>query len=67
MARNGALLIFAAGVVLSLIWSHPFIEAITTLAEYKEFITEDHLLSGGVVFSVVLLYFGMFKFCQEVS
>ena len=58
MARNGALLIFAVGVVLSLIWNHPFIEAITTLAEYKELITEDHLLSGGVVFSVVLIFFG---------
>jgi len=50
--------IFGVGLLLSLIWNHPFIESITTLSTYKQLITEDHLLSGGVVFSIVLVFFG---------
>lgn len=57
--------IFAVGLVLSLVWNHPFIKAITTLAKYKQLITEDHLLSGGVVFAIVLIFFGK-RFCLSM-
>lgn len=59
-ARIGSLTIFTAGLVLSFIWSHPFIDAITNLSTYKDIATEDHLLSGGVVFSLVLILFGQY-------
>ncbi|XP_067935108.1 proton-coupled zinc antiporter SLC30A5-like [Watersipora subatra] len=55
VAKTGSLTIFAAGLLLSLVWSHPFVEALTTLTKYKEMITEDHLLSGGVIFSIILM------------
>lgn len=55
VARNGAVAIFCAALVFSLIWSHPFIEKLASLSRE---VTEDHLLSGGVIFSFVLMLFG---------
>ena len=34
----------------------------TTMKHLKEIIREDHLLSGGVIFSLVLFIFGMFLY-----
>jgi len=59
VARQGSVTIFTAALLFSFVWSHPFIETLTgSLNAYKELMTEDHLLSGGVVFSLVLFYFG---------
>ncbi|XP_059155372.1 proton-coupled zinc antiporter SLC30A5-like isoform X2 [Physella acuta] len=43
---------FSAAIVLSLTWTHPYITRVTTLHKLDDIITEDHVLSGGVIFSV---------------
>lgn len=57
VARNGAMAIFSTALVFSFIWRHPFIETLLNLS--REVIAEDHLLSGGVVFSFVLIFLGL--------
>lgn len=53
--RLGSMAVFVSGLLLSMSWSHPFIASMTSSA-----ITEDHMLSGGVIFSFVLFMFGQF-------
>ncbi|ELT96504.1 hypothetical protein CAPTEDRAFT_20619 [Capitella teleta] len=51
--RLGSSAIFLSGLFLTFFWSHPFIAQITNAAV----ITNDHILSGGVIFSFVLFLF----------
>ncbi|CAL1532421.1 unnamed protein product [Lymnaea stagnalis] len=44
---------FSAAIILSLTWTHPYVTRVTTLHKLEDIITEDHVLSGGVVFSVL--------------
>lgn len=48
-ALYGACAIFSSALFLALTWNHPLVTKITRI---KEIITEDHVLSGGVVFSL---------------
>ncbi|ESP05676.1 hypothetical protein LOTGIDRAFT_103228 [Lottia gigantea] len=57
-ALYGSIFMFISAVLLSLTWNHPYIAQITTMSKLREIITEDHVLSGGVVFSVIIFLFG---------
>lgn len=50
-AVYGAYAIFFSALFLALTWNHPLVSKITTI---KEIITEDHVLSGGVIFSLAV-------------
>ncbi|XP_063433767.1 proton-coupled zinc antiporter SLC30A5-like [Mytilus trossulus] len=50
-AVYGAYAIFLSALFLALTWNHPLVSKITTI---KEIITNDHVLSGGVVFSLAV-------------
>lgn len=51
-AELGTYAIFLSALFLSLTWNHPYTAKITTLHKMKDIITEDHVLSWGVVFSL---------------
>ena len=57
-ARFGSMATFTVAVFLSFIWDHPFIGHVTNLRALRVIVVEDHLLSGGAVFSFVLFMFG---------
>ncbi|VDH98753.1 solute carrier family 30 (zinc transporter), member 5/7 [Mytilus galloprovincialis] len=50
-AVYGAYAIFLSALFFALTWNHPLVSKITTI---KEIITNDHVLSGGVVFSLAV-------------
>ncbi|XP_062597786.1 proton-coupled zinc antiporter SLC30A5-like isoform X2 [Saccostrea cucullata] len=50
-AVYGTYAIFISALLLGVTWNHPMVSWITTVT--KEIITEDHVLSGGVVFSLM--------------
>ncbi|KAK3097668.1 hypothetical protein FSP39_011932 [Pinctada imbricata] len=52
-ALYGACAIFLSALFLGLTWNHPLTSKITTMHKLKEIITEDHVLSGGVIFSLM--------------
>ncbi|XP_050401353.1 proton-coupled zinc antiporter SLC30A5 [Patella vulgata] len=56
-ALYGSIIMFISAVFLSTTWNHPYVAHITTMHKLKEIITEDHVLSGGVVFSVIVFMF----------
>ncbi|CAG5135470.1 unnamed protein product [Candidula unifasciata] len=47
------LAIFSAALFLSVTWTHPYVTRLTTLHTLNTIVTEDHVLSGGVIFSAV--------------
>lgn len=49
----GAYSIFLSALFLSLTWNHPLISTITPIKDIKE----DHIVSGGVVFSLAVFLF----------
>lgn len=51
-AKYGAYAIVTSALFLGLSWNHPLMTQITTMNKLQEIITEDHVLSGGVIFSV---------------
>ena len=64
--RYGAMAVFVAGLFLSSVWTHPFVENITALSNLKVVTAEDHVLSGGVIFSLVLMLFGKSKLTMRI-
>lgn len=48
----GAYAIFFSALLLSVSWNHPYMASITTMNKLSEIITEDHILSAGVLFSL---------------
>ncbi len=58
-ARVGSMATFTAALILSCFWNHPFVH----FTDYKNINDiEDHMLSGGVIFSFVLFMFGMCRY-----
>ncbi|XP_041371016.1 zinc transporter 5-like isoform X2 [Gigantopelta aegis] len=57
VALVGTLTMLTGAVFLSATWNHPLMAQVTTLHKMKDIITEDHVLSGGVVFSVIIMMF----------
>jgi zinc transporter 5/7 len=57
-SRFGAMATFISAMVISIIWTHPFVSQLKSLSDLRDSIAEDHVLSGGVVFSFVLFMFG---------
>lgn len=50
-AVYGTYAIFISALLLGVTWNHPMVSWITTVT--KDIITEDHVLSGGVIFSLM--------------
>ena len=57
-ARFGSMAAFTVAVLLSFFWDHPFVGHVTNMRALRVIVVEDHLLSGGAVFSFVLFMFG---------
>ncbi|KAL8577189.1 hypothetical protein ACOMHN_047957 [Nucella lapillus] len=53
-ALYSAVAMFGGAVLLSYTWNHPYMARVSTLHKLKDVITEDHVLSWGVVFSVLI-------------
>lgn len=51
---------FGGALLLSYTWNHPYMARVTTLHKLEDVITEDHVLSGGVIFSVLVFVLGEF-------
>lgn len=51
-AAYGAYAIFVSALFLAMVWNHPMTAQITTINKLREIITEDHVLSYGVIFSL---------------
>ncbi|XP_052828047.1 proton-coupled zinc antiporter SLC30A5 [Octopus bimaculoides] len=51
-AAYGSYAIFIFALLISVSWNHPYMARITTMDKLKEIITEDHILSAGVLFSI---------------
>ncbi|BFZ02223.1 hypothetical protein BsWGS_05262 [Bradybaena similaris] len=47
------LAIFSAALFLSVTWTHPYVTRLTTMHTLNTIVTEDHVLSGGVIFSAI--------------
>ncbi|GFS15345.1 zinc transporter 5 [Elysia marginata] len=45
------LAIFSTAIFLSMTWTHPYVTSVTSMHKLSEIITEDHVLSAGVIFS----------------
>jgi hypothetical protein len=43
---------FGGALFLALTWNHPYTATMTSMNKLQEIITEDHVLSAGVVFSL---------------
>ena len=56
--RIATMSILVSSMVISAIWNHPFVSSLTTMQFLQDVIAEDHILSGGVVFSFVIFLFG---------
>ncbi len=65
-SRFGAMATFVWAVFLSCVWGHPFLAQISRGPELPaELLRPEHAMSGGVVFSVILFFFGMW--IQRIS
>lgn len=62
-AVYGAYAIFLSALFFALTWNHPLVSKITTI---KEIITNDHVLSGGVVFSLAVFMLGKILFVMQL-
>ncbi|KAL4227543.1 hypothetical protein ACF0H5_012986 [Mactra antiquata] len=51
-AEYGAYAMFGGALLLALTWNHPLTARITSMNKLQDIITEDHVLSWGVVFSL---------------
>ena len=51
---------FCSALLLSYTWNHPYMARVSTLHKLPDVITEDHALSGGVLFSVLAFMLGKF-------
>lgn len=60
VAFLGSLAMFCSAVFLSVTWTHPYVTHITTMHKLNDVLTEDHVLSGGVIFSVLAFLLGEF-------
>jgi len=56
-ARVGKLATFMCALFFSCVWNHPFVSQVNDMMKIKEIMTEEHMLSGGVVFSFILFLF----------
>ena len=54
---------FGGALLLSYTWNHPYMARVTSLHKLEDVITEDHVLSGGVIFSVLVFMLGELFFC----
>ena len=54
--------IFSTAIFLSLTWTHPYVTSVTSMHKLSEIITEDHVLSAGVIFSALAFLLGTFFF-----
>ena len=54
--------VFGGALLLSYTWNHPYMARVTTLRKLEDVITEDHVLSGGVIFSVLVFMLGQGAF-----
>lgn len=59
-AELGAYAVFGSALFLALTWNHPYTARMTTMHKLQEIITEDHVLSGGVIFSLLAFLLGMY-------
>ena len=59
-AAYGAYAIFTSAFILAILWNHPMTAKITTINKLRDIITEDHVLSYGVIFSLGSFMLGMF-------
>lgn len=57
----GTYAVAISALFLGMTWDHPLMAKITTMHKLKEIITEDHVLSGGVVFSLMTFLLGEFS------
>ncbi|CAH1796787.1 unnamed protein product [Owenia fusiformis] len=56
-AKFGSMAVFTGALVISFFWNHPYASKITSMHHIVEVVQEDHVLSGGVIFSYVLIMF----------
>ena len=57
-SRVASMATFSWALLLSCVWTHPFVSQVTSMGKIKEILAEDHMLSGGVIFSFILFLFG---------
>ncbi|XP_064619343.1 proton-coupled zinc antiporter SLC30A5-like isoform X2 [Lineus longissimus] len=57
VAKYGSISIFVSGLILSLFWSEAYKAKVTIHHHIQEIIAEEHALSGGVIFSIILIIF----------
>ena len=63
-AKVSTTAVFCNGIILTYLWNHPIVSHLTTRSFLNIVAAEDHVLSGGVVFSFVLFMFGEYNiFC----
>lgn len=60
-ARLGTHALLVCALVFSCLWNHPFVGHITNTIKLRDLIAEEHVLSGGVIFSFVLFISGRHK------
>lgn len=60
-AVYGTYAIILSALFLGLTWNHPMMSRITTLHKLRDIVTEDHVLSGGVVLSLMTFMLGKDK------
>ena len=57
-ARVGSHAALVGALLLSCLWNHPFVGHLTKTTNLRVLIAEEHILSGGVIFSFVLFVSG---------
>lgn len=58
VAFYSSVAMFVGAIFFSYTWNHPYVTKATTLHKIKDIVTEDHVLSGGVIFSVLIFILG---------
>lgn len=51
--------VFVSAFLFALIWNHPYVTAVSMTSKAQDVIADEHLLSGGVVFSCVMFLFAV--------
>ena len=66
-AEYGHYAVAVSAFLLALLWNHPMTAQITTINRLREIITEDHVISYGVIFSLGSFMLGnvLFSFFME--
>lgn len=54
----GTMAVLVSALAINTIWNHPFVSQITNMHNIGNLITEEHEISGGVIFSALLFAFG---------